>query len=68
MNKDQIKQMIVEEIKFMDDEIKDGLYDIWLEPTTNTIRFEESGLDYQGDDKEAYEVAQIENQEIINWK
>ena len=68
MNKEQIKQMIVEEIKFMDDEIKDGLYDIWLEPTTNTIRLDESGLAYQGDDKEAYEVAQIENQEIINWK
>ncbi|MGY0836965.1 hypothetical protein ACW66K_05830 [Aerococcus urinaeequi] len=67
MTNEQIKEMIANEIESLDAEIRDGLFEAWVEPNNNAIRLDESGLAYQGDDKDAYVVAQVENGEIINW-
>lgn len=67
MTNEQIKEMIANEIESLDAEIRDGLFEVWVEPNNKAIRLDESGLAYQGDDKDAYAVAQVENGEIINW-
>ena len=58
---DKIKQYISE----MDEEIRNGLYDVYLESNGN-LWFVDSGMAYDGDDKSAKEVAQVEDGEIIN--
>lgn len=58
---DKIKKYINE----MDEEIRNGLYDVY-EESDGKLWFMESGMEYSGDDKETKEVAQVENGEIIN--
>ena len=68
MNKEKLNQLIIEDLESMDEtEGKNALYDVYYEPNRGYIYLVSSGMAYEGDDKEAYEVAQIENQEVIHW-
>lgn len=67
MNRKQLEKMIKEDLQETEVESRDALYDVYYEPNRGYIYLVSSGMAYEGDDKEAYEVAQIENQEVIHW-
>ena len=56
---------ILKALSEMDEEIRNGLYDVYEESDGN-LWFMDSGMEYSGDDKSAKEVAQVEDGEIIN--
>ena len=60
-----LEERILKAIAEMDEEIRNGLYDVYEESDGN-LWFMDSGMEYSGDDKEAKEVAQVEDGEIIN--
>lgn len=60
-----LEERILKVIAEMDEEIRNGLYDVYEESDGN-LWFMDSGMEYSGDDKEAKEVAQVEDGEIIN--
>ena len=61
----ELENKILTYIDEMDEEIRNGLYDVYLESNGN-LWFTDSGMAYDGDDKSAKEVAQVEDGEIIN--
>lgn len=61
----KLELLIIEELKSLDEEIRGNLFDVYHEPTTGTIRLEDAGMAYQGDDDEAYQVAQVEDGAIL---
>lgn len=67
MNREKLKQLINEELESTDVELREGLYDVYYSPNEEQVYLVSSGMAYEGDDKEAYEVVQIENQEVIHW-
>lgn len=56
------------DLKQNDPELATELFDWYYEPTNQEVYFVTSGMAYDGDDKNAFEVAQSENGEIINWR
>lgn len=67
MKKEELLELIKEELASMDEEIRDNLYDVYFQPSDNHIWLMDSGMEYSGDDRDAYYVAQIEGQEVISW-
>ena len=67
MNKEKLNQLINEELESMDAEVRNELYDVYYAPNEDNIYLVVSGMAYDGTDKDAYEVAQIEEQEVIHW-
>ncbi len=62
-----IEERIIKAVNELDEEIRYGLYDAW-EQSDGSIWLVESGMAYDGDDKESKEVAQVENGKVINWR
>lgn len=60
-----LEEKILKALSVMDEEIRYCLYDVYLESNGN-LWFVDSGMAYNGDDKSAKEVAQVEDGEIIN--
>ena len=60
-----LEERILKAIAEMDEEIRGGLWDVYEESEGN-LWFTDSGMAYDGDDKSAKEVAQVEDGEIIN--
>ena len=60
-----LEERILKALAEMDEEIRGGLWDVYEESEGN-LWFVDSGMEYDGDDKEAKEVAQVEDGEIIN--
>ena len=60
-----LEERILKSLAEMDEEIRNELYDVYLESNGN-LWFMDSGMEYSGDDKSAKEVAQVEDGEIIN--
>lgn len=60
-----LEERILKSLAEMDEEIRNGLYDVYLESNGN-LWFVDSGMAYNGDDKEAKEIGQVEDGEIIN--
>lgn len=60
-----LEERILKALAEMDEEIRGSLYDVYEESNGN-LWFVDSGMAYDGDDKEAKEVAQVEDGEIIN--
>lgn len=56
------------DLKQNDPELATELFDWYYEPTNQEVYFVTSGMAYDGSDKSAFEVAQSENGEIINWR
>lgn len=67
MKKEDLLKLIKEELASMDEEIRDNLYDVYFQPSDNHIWLMDAGMEYSGDDRDAYYVAQIENQEVVSW-
>ncbi|OFO55571.1 hypothetical protein [Nosocomiicoccus sp. HMSC059G07] len=67
MDKDHIILLINEDLDSMDEEFRDEPYDIYFQPNEGQIYMSVSGMEYDGYDKEAYIIAKIENQEVVNW-
>lgn len=67
VNQDDLKVRIQEALEDLDEEIKNTLYDAYIQKD-GFIWLEPSGMAYLGDDKKAMEVAQVENGEVINWE
>ena len=69
-NADDVQKAVTEILESYDEEIRNGLYDIYFEidydETINGIRLEEAGLDYQGDAWESKLIGQVEGGEIMN--
>jgi len=69
-NADDVQIAVTEILESYDEEIRNGLYDIYFEidydETINGIRLEEAGLDYQGDAWESKLIGQVEDGEIMN--
>lgn len=61
----KLQDRINKYISEMDEEVRNCLYDVY-EESNGTLWFVESGMAYNGDDKSAKEVAQVEDGEIIN--
>ena len=60
-----LEERILKAVAEMDEEIRGGLWDVYEESEGN-LWFTDSGMEYDGDDKSAKEVAQVEDGEIIN--
>ncbi|MGX7098377.1 hypothetical protein ACWOBH_00030 [Globicatella sanguinis] len=60
-----LEERILKSLAEMDEEIRGGLYDVYLESNGN-LWFVDSGMAYDGDDKSAKEIGQVEDGEIIN--
>lgn len=60
-----LEERILKALAEMDEEIRGSLYDVYEESNGN-LWFVDSGMAYDGDDKDAKEVAQVEDGEIIN--
>ena len=60
-----LEERILKAIAEIDEEIRNGLYDVYEESDGN-LWFVDSGMAYDGDDKSAKEEAQVEDGEIIN--
>lgn len=60
-----LEERILKALSEMDEEIRGGLWDVY-EETDGNLWFVDSGMAYDGDDKDAKEVAQVEDGEIIN--
>ena len=60
-----LEERILKALAEMDEEIRGGLWDVYEESDGN-LWFVDSGMAYDGDDKDAKEVAQVEDGEIIN--
>ena len=58
----------LDDLKQNDPELATELFDWYYEPANQEVYFVTSGMAYDGDDKSAFEVAQSENGEIINWR
>ena len=67
VNQEDLTVRIKEAINDLDEEIANDLYDAYIQ-TNGLIWLEDSGMEYQGDDDNAKEVAQVENGEVINWE
>lgn len=69
-NADDVQKAVTEILERYDEEIRNGLYDIYFEidydETIIGIRLEEAGLDYQGDAWESRLIGQVEDGEIMN--
>lgn len=74
----KIKEEITKVLKSIFNEMKDNgdfkteedfdmLLDWYFEPNSNTVYSVDSGMDYNGDDKEAYEFGQTEGFNFINF-
>ena len=44
-----------------------GLYDFYYEPNYDSVRYEASGMAYQGDDSEAEYIGQTEDGVPVNF-
>ena len=60
-----LEERILKSLAETDEEIRGGLYDVYLESNGN-LWFVDSGMAYDGDDKSAKEIGQVEDGEIIN--
>ena len=63
-----MEELVQKELDFLKEdspELADVLLDWYYEPETKTVRYEEAGMDYQGEDKNAERVCQSENGKII---
>jgi len=69
-NADDVQIAVTEILESYDEEIRNGLYDIYFEidydETIKGIRLEEAGLDYQGDAWKSKLIGQVEDGEIMN--
>ena len=58
--------LTLELLESMDEEEREGTYDVYYQPNTKTVWFEGGwGMAYSGDDKAAFKVLQIEGGEIV---
>lgn len=60
-----LEERILKALAEMDEELRDCLWDVYEESDGN-LWFVDSGMAYDGDDRNAKEVAQVEDGEIIN--
>ena len=67
MNKEKLKQLINDLLESVDEDVRNEVYDVYYQPNEEHVYLVVSGMAYDGNDKEAYEVAQIEEQEVIHW-
>lgn len=65
---DNFATLINEYLEDLEPELANALLDWYYEPANQEVYFVISGVAYDGDDKGAFEVAQSENGEIINWR
>ena len=65
---DNFAALINEYLEDLEPELANALLDWYYEPASQEVYFVTSGMTYDGDDKSAFEVAQSENGEIINWR
>lgn len=66
MNKEQMVNELIEFEKENGNDMS-GLYDFYYEPNYDSIRYESSGMAYQGDDSEAEYIGQTENGVPVNF-
>lgn len=62
-----LEERIIASVNELDEEIRGELWDAW-EQSDGSIWLVESGMAYNGGDKEAKEVAQVEDGKVINWR
>ena len=64
---EELKTKTFELLESVDEEFHGSLFDVYYEPnnTIFPVRFESSGMAYDGDDQDAVEVFQIEDGEIV---
>ena len=65
---ENLTELINETLENLEPELANELLDWYYEPANQEVYFVTSGMAYDGDDKSAFEVAQSENGEIINWR
>lgn len=65
---DNFAALINEYLEDLEPELANALLDWYYEPASQEVYFVTSGMAYDGSDKRAFEVAQSENGEIINWR
>lgn len=65
---ENLTELINETLEDLEPELANELLDWYYEPANQEVYFVTSGMAYDGDDKSAFEVAQSENSEIINWR
>lgn len=65
---ENLTELINEILEDLETELANELLDWYYEPANQEVYFVTSGMAYDGDDKSAFEVAQSENGEIINWR
>lgn len=65
---ENLTKLINEILEDLEPELANELLDWYYEPENQEVYFVTSGMAYSGDDKGAFEVAQSENGEIINWR
>lgn len=64
---ENLTELINEILEDLEPELANELLDWYYEPANQEVYFVTSGMAYDGDNKGAFEVAQSENSEIINW-
>lgn len=62
-----LEERIIASLNELDEEIRGGLWDAW-EQSDGSIWLVDSGMAYDGDDKEAKQIAQVEDGKVINWR
>lgn len=65
---ENLTELINEILEDLEPELANELLDWYYEPENQEVYFVTSGMAYDGDDKSAFEVAQSEDGEIINWR
>lgn len=65
MKDSKLKEMVMEMLNDLDEEIRGNLFEWYYEPSTNTVAFEDAGMEYSGDDSDKEYLFQTENGEII---
>lgn len=65
---ENLTDLINEILEDLEPELANELLDWYYEPANQEVYFVTSGMAYDGDDKSAFEVAQSEDGEIINWR
>ena len=61
----KMKKMVMEALSDLDEEVRGNLFEWYYEPETDTVRFEDAGMEYDGDDNNREYLFQTENREII---
>lgn len=57
--------MVLAELESLDEEARNSLMNWYYEPTSETVRCEGAGMDYEGNDEEAFYFLQTEGGEIL---